>query len=582
MASSLQSTTNARYRDVKVEKSDGATFTPRRLASFVACQIAATLRVAERRTIRVLDPAVGEGALLISLLEELQALGIHDVEVYGFETNPGSLRIARQAIQEKFPRGSLIFSQSSFLEYAERLTGNLSLFSSEAPNAKFDAIIANPPYVRTQIMGAVNAQGLAATFGLSGRVDLYHAFILGIVNVLDDEGVAGIIVSNRFMSTKSGASVRRVLREATNLRQVWDLGDTKLFDAAVLPAVILLTKNSSRPNANPGFTSIYEIDGVASTRAHDVIDALGESGTVSLADGRRFQVTHGELDLDSAADSVWRVSTQKADTWLKTVASRTWRTFGEIGSIRVGIKTCADKVFIRSDWGSLGKEGRPELLRPLTTHHMGRRFKAENAKVGYEVLYPHWVNEGKREAVDLARYPNSLAYLEKHRSTLENRTYVLDAGRKWYEIWVPQDPDLWALPKLVFRDICEAPTFWVDLDGSIVNGDCYWLSPKHCTDAGLLWLALAVANSSFIEAFYDHRFHNKLYSGRRRFITQYVECFPLPDPSSREGQALSGLAREIFDKMPATPTKELESRLDDLVWQAFGFDYAKKSTGSGI
>jgi hypothetical protein len=431
-------------------------------------------------------------------------------------------------------------------------------------------------------MGALNAQALAANFGLNGRVDLYHAFLLGMIEVLGDNGVAGIIVSNRFMTTKSGSSVRKVLREAVSLKHVWDLGDTKLFDAAVLPAVLLLTKSESQNKLDPGFTSIYETDSAASCRADDVIAALEESGTVSIEDGRCFEVTHGTLDLNSAVDGVWRVATEKADAWLKTVEDHTWRTFGEIGSIRVGIKTCADKVFIRSDWDSLGKHEQPELLRPLTTHHMGRRFKADNAKAGRQVLYPHLINEGQREAADLACYPKSAAYLEKHRQTLEGRSYVLDAGRKWYEIWVPQDPDIWELPKLVFRDICETPTFWIDLDGSIVNGDCYWLSAKNSKDTDLLWLALAVANSSFIEAFYDHRFHNKLYAGRRRFITQYVECFPLPDPSSTEANKLATLARELYDQTPSTATKELESRLDDLVWRAFGVDHSKKSAGNGI
>jgi len=582
MASALQGTSTVRYKDVAEEKSDGATFTPRNLARFVARQIAATVPISTRRTVRVLDPAVGEGALLMSLLEELYALGICNVEVHGFDTNPVSLCVAEAAIQSKFPLVPTNFSPSNFLEYAEQFADSSSLFNGAMLPDKFDVIIANPPYVRTQIMGAVHAQALASHFGLCGRVDLYHAFLLGMIEVLGDNGVAGIIVSNRFMTTKSGSAVRKVLREAVSLKHVWDLGDTKLFDAAVLPAVLLLAKSEPQGKVNPEFTSIYETDSSATSWAHDAIAALEASGTVSIADGRRFQVTHGALDLSTTVDGVWRVATKTADAWLKTVENHTWRTFGELGSIRVGIKTCADKVFIKSDWNSLGRNEQPELLRPLTTHHMGRRFKADLAKAGRQVLYPHLVSEGLRQAADLSHFPKSAAYLEQHRSALESRSYVLDAGRKWYEIWVPQDPEAWALPKLVFRDISETPTFWIDLDGSIVNGDCYWLSPRRKEDADLLWLALAVANSSFIEAFYDHRFNNKLYAGRRRFITQYVECFPLPDPSLEEAKMLASLARQIYDLTPSAVTKELETRLDDLVWRAFGVNHSKKSASNGI
>jgi adenine-specific DNA-methyltransferase len=568
-----------RYKYVTEEKADGATFTPQRLASFVATQIVATLPVA-RRAIRVLDPAVGEGALLLSLLEELHAHGRRDVEIHGFDTNPESLAVAEKAIKARFPLVPVRFRVGDFLEYAGQFASTPSIFGGALPAERFDAIIANPPYVRTQIMGAAHAQSLATHFGLGGRVDLYHAFILGIIEVLEDKGVAGVIVSNRFMTTKSGSAVRKVLREAVLLKHVWDLGDTKIFDAAVLPAVILFTKSASRAVANPGFTSIYETDGAAAGSARDVIAALAESGAVSIPDARRFEVTQGALDLSTAVEEIWRVATEKTDEWFKTVADHCWRAFGEIGSIRVGVKTCADKVFIRSDWDSMGEHERPELLRPLTTHHMGQRFKADAAKAGRQVLYPHWVNGGQREVADLTRYPAAAAYLEKHRPMLEGRSYVLEAGRRWYEIWVPQDPGMWALPKLVFRDICETPTFWIDLEGTVVNGDCYWLALSPGGDIDLLWLALAVANSSFIEAFYDHRFHNKLYAGRRRFITQYVEKFPLPDPSRAESRALADLARQIYDLTPSPAAKELETRLDGLVWQAFGVGQSKNSAGS--
>ncbi len=72
----------------------------------------------------------------------------------------------------------------------------------------------------------------------------------------------------------------------------------------------------------------------------------------------------------------------------------------------------------------------------------------------------------------------------------------------------------------------------MDKEGTIVNGDCYWLiNDNDNMPENILWLVLAVANSHFIEDFYDIKFQNKLYSNRRRFITQYVEQFPIPDPN---------------------------------------------------
>jgi hypothetical protein len=193
-------------------------------------------------------------------------------------------------------------------------------------------------------------------------------------------------------------------------------------------------------------------------------------------------------------------------------------------------------VYIRNDWHQMSEDERPELLYPLTTHHVARRFRANDGNSQRKVLYPHAAFRGQRTAINLDDYPRTAAYLAKHRPQLESRSYVLEAGRNWYEIWVPQDPASWQYPKLVFRDISEDPVFWLDLDGTIVNGDCYWLLPRDRFNTDVLWLASAVANSRFIEEFYDHSFHNKLYAGRRRFMTQYVERFPLPAPDKPESR----------------------------------------------
>ena len=178
---------------------------------------------------------MGEGELLASLLEYLPSL--KNVEVYGFDTNQQALKNTETRLRKAFPSASIDLKTGDFLSFVLEMCGGEiegGLFETSMIET-FDLIIANPPYIRTQILGAEQAQNLAEQFGLTGRVDLYYAFILGMAKVLRPHGVAGIIVSNRFMTTKSGKSVRRAVREQFNLRHVWDLGDTKIFDAAVLP-----------------------------------------------------------------------------------------------------------------------------------------------------------------------------------------------------------------------------------------------------------------------------------------------------------------------------------------------------------
>lgn len=558
-----------RYDLVTETKASGATYTPSELADFVASEMLREWDGSAEEPLKVLDPAVGEGELLASILRRIPES--RRVEVYGFDNNPSALEVAAGKLEGLHPKATLHLRLGDFLSIAcgDAQVGGLFETKSDAAST-FDLVIANPPYVRTQIMGANAARALAAQFGLTGRVDLYHAFILAIAKVLRPHGVAGIIVSNRFMSTKAGATVRRVFQEQLHLRHVWDLGDTKFFDAAVLPAVLVAEGLNGSPRTEPTFTSIYETKDEATAEAPSVADAVKKHGVVKVPDGRRFRVQRGALDTSDDIEGVWRVATKENDAWLATVDRHSWGTFRQLGKVRVGVKTCADKVFIRRDWDKLPSEELPELLRPLTTHHIGRRFRAEQDDTSRKIVYPHECVGGKRRAADLSKNPRTLRYLEAHRDKLESRSYVLDAGRNWYELWVPQDPCLWSRPKLVFRDISEEPCFWIDPDGTIVNGDCYWLVCDDEAHEDLLWLALSVGNSTFIEAFYDHRFNNKLYAGRRRFITQYVEKFPLPDPKSSNAKAIIETAKRVYAATGTAEGDTLSATLDGLVWEAFG------------
>ncbi len=194
----------------------------------------------------------------------------------------------------------------------------------------------------------------------------------------------------------------------------------------------------------------------------------------------------------------------------------------------MGIKTTCDSVFIRGDWAALPGDIRPEpeLLHPLLTHREARRWKATPATKS--VLYPHVDASGRATPIDLTTYPLAGAYLETHRAKLASRKYLEKAGRNWFEIWVPQRPSDWPKRKIVFPDIAESPRFLLDTSKAIVNGDCYWMALGDEV-ADLAYLLLAVGNSSFATRYYDAVCGNRLYAGRRRFITQYVRTFPLPD-----------------------------------------------------
>ncbi len=554
--------------DAALRKQNGIHYTPVGLATFLAQQTVDCLPL-DQNEITILDPACGDGQLLDSLIHSIRnrrvkTAGPLAIHVVGFDTDSAATRQTKSRLES--------------LELATLNVYDEDFLLSDDWHAKFDCVIANPPYVRTQVLGGAVAQALATKFQLKGRVDLYQAFAVAISAALNPGGALGLLTSNRFLTVKSGSSMRELLKEKFELKQIFDLGDTRLFEAAVLPVVLTAKRRGRAPDATrettedemPKFIRVYRSENESTlTDRHpmSVLEAVSDELVEGLIETQEGVVVieRGKLQMGSDREA-WRLTNPATSQWIQTINANQDFTFGELAEIKVGIKTTADSVFIRDDWETL-ESSRPEaeLLRPLITHHDAARWSIQRPRK--VVLYPYEMDASKRTCVDLKRLPQTEAYLTEHRERLERRKYLIDSGRRWYEIWVPHQPADWAKPKIVWPDISAAPRFFLDTTGAIVNGDCYWIKLRPDVDPDWLYMMLAVANSSIATRFYDTMFHNKLYAGRRRFMTQYVKSFPLPALESKLGQQMVELAKQLV----ASPREFEEAKLSAVVLEAFGF-----------
>jgi hypothetical protein len=550
------------------QKANGVHYTPADLARFVARR--GLEAVASEESLVIFDPACGDGELLMAVSEELQARNLPPPRLLGTDTDPAAITKAERRL------GSA---------RAAQVTISCEDFLSTPPpkalqDIEIDLMISNPPYVRTQVLGAARSQDLARQFDLRGCVDLYHAFVVAMTACLPEQGVLALLCSNRFLTTRGGSSLRSLLDGKYAIREIWDLGDSKFFDAAVLPAVVVASRGSSAKAAGePTFVRVYEAasGGEIGKECESLLHALDEGISSSVQIGaRQLNIERGTL-ADSNPKRPWQLSSPNTAHWLESVRKHSAGRLGELGPLRVGIKTTADSVFISDTWHELSDSLRPEsaILRPLLTHHVAECWKADYPKSGGRmVLYTHKATPKGRRPIDLAEYPRAAAYLEQHRDRLEGRGYVKKAGRLWYEIWVPQQPGKWAESKIVWPDISEGPRFFLDESGAVVNGDCYWLPCGTVSDEDIA-LMLAVANSAFTVTFYDICCGNRLYAGRRRFITQYLEHLPIPIASSETRSEIADMVAAIRHSAPDSRT-EIESVLDVTIHRLFGVEKASR------
>jgi modification methylase banIII len=537
------------------EKRHGQHYTPTELARFLAKRTVTTTTIPSTSSLTIVDPACGDGELLIAVAEAIQARGTVDkIRLLGYDINRDAILTAKTRL-------------SSLNLEAEFTHGNFLTEQRKMMSASVDLIITNPPYVRTQHLGKEAARFLTNEFSLTGRVDLTHPFVTVASRLLRPDGVLGLLCSNRFLTTQAGGNIRKTfMHDGMRVRELYDLGDTKLFKAAVLPAIVIATK-SGPTNQPTRFISAYEQPGQDVTPGQQLFDALdADESSIAIHNGKYYAVKVGTLIPPADSKTPWRISEDKADKWLEAMERATWKTFGDIAKIRVGVKSTADKVFLRDNWDHVAPEVEDELLLPLITQNNITPWRIAD-HLQMKVLYPYDLTSAKRKPLDLSMWPGAASYFRKHEDQLRGRKYVIEGGREWWEIWVPQKPALWAQPKIVFPDISEFPRFAMDTSGAVVNGNCYWISMDDIGDEDLAFLMLAVANSSVGVRFYDETCGNKLYSGKRRWITQYVKRMPVPNPSTSEARRVISLARSLA--MGGRVSKELVDQLNDAVAAAF-------------
>lgn len=545
-------------------KKTGATFTPKGLATFLAERLMQHVGEDSRNSITVLDPACGNGSLL-KAIKDIDNDGIYNL--LGYDTNPSYLEEAKELLGHSH---NVKLQCKDFLSVCPN---NVDLFSTDTMCEFADLVIANPPYVRTQVLGAERAQRLACDFNLTGRVDLYYPFLMAMTNALKKRGLLGVITSNRYLSTKSGESIRKFLLENFDIIEIIDLGDTKLFDAAVLPAIFIGRKKERKSSISGVaiYSSIYELEdkNIEASDCLSIYEILnkGQVGHYTV-NNSTYVYKKGLLKHPIDKKGVWQMSTETENDWIETINRNTAFRVKDYFRVRVGIKSCADDIFIRQKWEEEGFDIENDLLKPMISQENITTWHIDKDSM-ISVLYPHYWNDGNRSVFDISNYPIASAYLNKHRDRLEKRKYLIEAGRKWYEYWVPQNPKLWSYPKVVFPDISVRPRFCYDESGALVNGNCYWICANSDEEKELLLLIEGVANSDVMIHYHDLCFNNKLYSGRRRFLTQYIEQYPMPTPSSRYAQDIIRLVKQIHSTTDELKKMELSAIINERVKCAF-------------
>lgn len=434
----------------------------------------------------------------------------------------------------------------------------------------FDAVIGNPPYVRQETLGK-DFKGYAKqkyeTY--SGTADLYAYFIEKGVTLLNEYGLYGVIVANKWMRANYGKKLRLWLKER-NIAEIIDFGDLPVFkDVSTYPCIITVS-NVDEQN-HEFFASIVE--------------NLSFDSLVSYVNQSKFPVNQQDLN-----DEGWSLVDKTIQSLLKQVAAKgvVLDNYDNDAEIYRGIITGLNEAFVVDE---------DTKIRLIEEHHSsksiikpflaGRDIKKyiKPTTDRYVIIIPSgWTKKhlnGNQDAWEVVKqtYPAVAKHLEPFKEKAEKRW---DKGDYWWELRPCDYYDKFEQPKIIFPDISREGNFTLDVEGkSYSTNTTYFIS----TDDKYL---LALLNSKLLKFIYTNMF-SVYRGGYLRFFTQYLEQLPIrtidfdnPTDKAKHDQMVSlvetmlalhkqlpdltGIARETVEaQIEAT-----DSAIDQLVYELYG------------
>ncbi len=418
----------------------------------------------KRGTDKVFDPGCGGGTFLVRAYARKRFLdpslnhrellsAVFGTDISHFAAHLTTINLAtRELVEERnYPR----IQRSDFFEAAPTKT-LIELpyddgYGQTIKPGLFDAIIANPPYVRQEDIGKTRKTKYAAQvlkeakLKASGRSDLHVYFWGHAFSFLNSGGRLGFLTSSQWLDVEYGFPLQewilkhfrivaimeshgepwfegaRVATVATILEKEDDphkRNDNKVrFVELRVPLAKLLGPNDSREMLIGAERVRDEILSIESDAATPDFRVRLVTQTKLLADGKSL----GERTTGKSvyAGGKWGIPLRAPDIWFDVLKAGegNWKPLGELAEVRFGVKSGCDDFFYVHDSSAESLQRLPDADAFVSHHGVGRNRVESGeitiAKTGTGEAFPI-------ESKYLAPIVHSLMDVERYEIGLEH------------------------------------------------------------------------------------------------------------------------------------------------------------------
>ena len=377
---------------------------------------------------------VAKYSLLLKLLENENAQSIKNyLDSYKEKVLP--------SLDENIKCGNSLVDNKYFEFSPESLDNDTILYkvkpfnwNDEFPFLKttggFDAIVGNPPYVRIQNMVKYLSEEIkyyqSKTSGYTvaevDTFDKYYLFIQRAISLINENGVLGYIVPNKFFIARGGEALREFLSSNCYISKIIHFGVTQVFpNRSTYTAVIIVDKHK---RTNFQFTRVKRI-------------------TTEFIAGA---IKYVDYNIDNYKALPWVFVSKEAEKVFNKIRASKTVSLKSIAEITVGLQTSADKIYIFQPSSetkttyyfkrdNIQYEIEKAVCKPCLYDLSFGLFDTVIANA--QMIFPYIITEDKAEPLSeeffQENYPLTWKYLCKFKVQLSKRSINGSKNPKWYQ-----------------------------------------------------------------------------------------------------------------------------------------------------
>ncbi len=468
--------------DIKIRKKNGIYYTPKVIVDYIVDEILTKHDIVENPYPRVLDLSCGCGNFLLKVydllyvkfsdnLENLNkkygenfisrdTISAHIIKncIYGVDTDPKALEICRKQILDKIKISEIYPLEDEFNLIC---FDSLKLdFNEKFGIDRFDYIVGNPPYIGHKLLDKSYKQFLYKEYKevYRDKGDLYFCFYKKILDLLKEDGIAGIITPRYFMQSHSGKDLRDYMLKKSKINTIVDFLGAKIFKGLGIASCIVIfspRNNNFNETSQNDYINLYKI--LDENININKISSLKEY--LSGDNFRKLKVNIGIMD------NLWIMVEQEEFNFYNKIQNKCGYILEDICVSFQGIITGCDKAFVKPLSDERLEKINKNLLKNWIKNKDVGKYIINDPQ--YKLIYS---NDIKNENDNKYIIDNFLA---PYKYKLMNRRECVKNTRKWYELQWGRCKYLFEQVKIMYPYKSKNNRFAIDFSNSYASADVY-------------------------------------------------------------------------------------------------------------